>query len=225
MKTYWDYQEHERAEMSMQDVEQLLDVELMTKGVAKVEPPEYITDNVPAMPDLTQKEYFQIGDCDLLFATSQQAAAVLKQNPLKTSYNYNSTGYDYKYPVQVEPVIKTILMYDPAELGEYAKRIQEVKRIQGLNAELKSDYEKATKAQNEVFQGVWDDWNEQRNRLKRMQRIQTTYDEYVKMADGNATAAKKFLVKTYSRDDIIAASLWFQQDMVEPEQSTEDTDQ
>ena len=40
MKTYWDYSEKERAKLTEEEIKELLDVELMTKGIKKITAPE-----------------------------------------------------------------------------------------------------------------------------------------------------------------------------------------
>ena len=72
MKTYWDYTERERSEMTEDQVTALLDVELMSKGVLKVVAP--ILNKIEPV-DLPTETKYEAGG--ILFVTVEQAQAFL----------------------------------------------------------------------------------------------------------------------------------------------------
>jgi hypothetical protein len=204
MKTYWDYSEKERSQMSEEDVRSLLDVELMSKGVLKVVEPtlrEIKTFNI------SQITYYEVNG--VFFETADQAQKFLELNPLTSEYDYYGAGYDYKYAAPGSREIKQVMLYDRQEVLNLKIVLTENKIAKEENEKIVRMYNKATEEQNEVFKGVWDDWFDQKNRAFEHQKIQDTRAKYLELAKGDAGIAEIFLKKVFSEDAIAASDKWF----------------
>jgi hypothetical protein len=214
MNRYWDLTEKQRSELTGDQVRAFLDVELMEKGVARVAKPELQPVEEIALPTTT---YFEInrrgeyGDqgTDLLFVTAEDAAAFIKLRPMwkESRWQY---GSDRKYAEPgKEMAIKTINLPSEADVSNAAVVLKQNEAAEDANREAKEGYANAIKAVEDATKGVWDDWNECREKSSRCAKVQATREEYLKLCDGSTATAEAFLGKVFSQAEIDESNAWF----------------
>lgn len=209
MKTYWDYSEKERSEMGEEQIRALLDVELMSKGVKKVEAP--ILKPVKSV-EIETEVWFEVGD--VFFKTAEQAQQFLALNPKHSTYEY-SCGYDYHYAAEIESEIKQSSLYSRQALLDLASILKENKAAKAYNEDISSAHEKRTEEVDKVLNGVWEDWYECKTKAAQHRKVLETRSEYMKLTDNNADLADTFLKKVYSTEEIKEADAWFGDDAEE----------
>lgn len=203
MKTYWDYTNKERSEMSEQEVSAFMDAELMSKGVLKVLAPTLrsITPiNIPT------SVYFQVGN--VVFKDVTQAEAFLKLSPARENYDYN-VGYEFKYAELLETEIKQVRYYSRQDLLTLKSELSKNNESKKHNDSVQIEYEKAIKKVNDVTNGVWEDWYDQRRTAERHQKLRDTEADYIKLTNGDVDIARTFLLKVYSQEQINETYAWF----------------
>ena len=204
MKTYWDYTEKERSEMSESEVSSMLDVELMSKGVLKVASP--IIREIASV-DTQFVIYFDCGG--VIFKDIEQAEQFLKLNPMRENYDYN-VGYDYKYAKPVEAEIKQVRLFNLSDLTNLKSILIKNNESRKHNETVREEYDKAIKKVNEVTNGVWEDWYSQKKTLEYHKKLKDTEAEYLNLTGGDAALALVFLNKVYSQSEIDEANAWFE---------------
>lgn len=196
MKTYWDYAEKERAKLTEQEVSNLLDVELMTKGVKKIIAPELKPIQEVSIASETWVEVDGV-----FFKTADLAQKFLALDPRKSTYEY-ACGYDYHYACPLEQKIEQKSLYAHQDLLNLATVLKQNNQAKEENIKLTEAYNKNIKEQEKILNYVWEDWWNCKRRAEELNRIIATKQEYLKMADDNEDLAMAFLKKIYSDEDI-----------------------
>lgn len=206
MKTYWDYTEKERSEMTEENVRALLDTELMTKGVLKVE--DVKLREVPTV-QIDKETWYEVNG--VLFKTAEQAAKFLELDPHRSNYNY-SYGSEFSYAEPIDTYyrdIKQVKMCNRTQVMNLGKTLAEIKQAREHNEKATASQGEAMKAVDKVLCGVWEDWYAQQAQAKRHEKIIQTFKEYEKMTDGDTAMAMEFLKKAFTEDEIQEANAWF----------------
>ena len=196
MKTYMEYSEKERANLTEEEVKALLDLELMIKGIEKVTAPtlEPIQDVSAANETL-----FEVGG--IYFETMEDAEKFLSLNPRASTYDYGP-GYNYQYTIAIKPLITQTKKYLQQSVLELSSVLKQNKSVQERNEKLLSDYTTAKKEQDAILDVVWKDWWRCKDRECELQKIRDIKKEYLKMTEGNDELAMQFLEKIHSVTDI-----------------------
>lgn len=215
MKRYWDYSEKERSEMEREQVQSLLDVELMEKGVLKVKP--LVLREVTRVNPGDAKNLFQIvfkgkyGSetvSEFAFETMEQAKALIDLNPQFTDYDY-SVGDKFRYyKPMLEAKIQPVELYPECVIANAKSKLKEAKAIEDENTKAKAEHDKDCREVEKACSGVWDDWNDCRSRASEHHRVIDTLADYTKTA-GDTETAMRFLRKVYSDERIQEAHEWF----------------
>ena len=203
MKTYWDYTDKEQSEMTSEAVQSLLDVELMTKGVMKIEPP--ILREIESV-EIPRESFFEVNN--VFFKTIEQAEVFLKLMPYSSTYDYN-VGYDWKHAEPFNTSIKQVQLYKHNGLLNLKSILVKNKESKEANEKALSDFNKAEKCMQEVYNGVWNDWHTKRELGASYKKVIDTFEEYKKMTNNDESLALSFLLKVHSEDKFNKAKEWF----------------
>jgi hypothetical protein len=218
MRTYWGLSERDRAELSREDVERYADVELMTKGVLRVEAPKL--EPVPQAPD-TDLEVFTVtcrhfGSSDIYFATEEQARSFLALRPMRRANHYVNGSFIYYVEPDVEwgVTVERAVSKGLADLrrAEFAAAIELKKR----NDAAIDAHQKAITAQQEALSDMWRDWHRQQGKAHNLKRVVDTLESYTLTAGGDRSVAFRFLRKAFSDDVILEAVEWFEFEVPQP---------
>ncbi len=219
MKRYWDFEERERAEMTMEQVESLLTAELMEAGVVRVESPVLLSVDPVEIPGTTlygvKSGYYSLGGIG--FRSPEDAATAVKlMVALDSSY---IGGKDYKVinensdAITIEPVA----IHSRADLANHKSAVEKSAANKKANEAALVEYKKQTEAVDKVCDGVWDDWRDCQNTLADLRRVIRTLDDYTKTCDGDKSTAMKFLAKAFPAPQIQQAREWLDPDYVAEE--------
>jgi DNA-directed RNA polymerase subunit N (RpoN/RPB10) len=205
MKTYWDYSEKERSEMTEEQVRSMLDVELMEKGVLKVEPPVLRpVENI----EVARQTYFEAGS--ILFKTAEEAHSFLALHPHKEGYDYSGAGYDYKYAQPLESEVRQVSMCIKQDVVNLSTTLAKNKEAKTWNEQAEQKYKKACEAQNKVLDGVWEDWYRCRDLTLQHKKVIDTRAEYLQLTNRDEALARTFLAKVFTEEEIKDAMEWFE---------------
>lgn len=198
MKTYWENSEVERMNMKHEEVQSLIDIELMTKGIIKVNPPSF--KEIKSLDQFEKVIYYEVSG--ILFKTMEQASAFVQLNPLKEAYDYYGAGYDFKYAESADNSIKTVHLFKADDIKINQGVFKWNKTAKEYNEAEEKKYKKELETMDAATSPVWDDWNEKQATRYKCDRINETYQDYLKMTEGNEQLARDFLTKIYSESEI-----------------------
>lgn len=208
MNRYWDLSEKQRAELSQEEVAAFLTVELMEKGVVKVEEPEYLpVEEIPG-PDLVVYR-LKAGwrKSEIAYLSAEEAANASK-NAVVLADHYASGNTTNHVSEDKEIEIEPQKVYSLDSFTRNKVMIDRNKAAEASNKQLRDDYATAIRAQDDAMNGLWDDWNECRGKDRVNKRVVETYNQYLKNCKGQADIAFVFLSKAYTVEQIREAFAW-----------------
>lgn len=208
MKTYWDYSEKERAELTHEDVAKLIDFELMEKGVLKVAP--LVLEGVTE-PKLPTVEVFRvvIGTYDrvnVAFRRIEDAQTFIAMQPIMIAHDWE-TQREHMKSLDA-PKIELVAAVDEHVIANHKNELKRIAAARAENERKSSAHRKAMEAVEQASKGVWDDWYEVIDRKRQAERIAATRVEYLRMTDGNAELADAFLAKAFDVEQRKSAAVF-----------------
>lgn len=217
MKLYHDYTEKERANMTQEQVEALLDSELMSEGVLKPAAPILKEIKVPQLGErktffrLTGKSRYGSDEhTSVAFPSVDAARRFIELGAVKVEYDYECGGQDYEYAIpMVSHSISTVELYDQQTINTYRSQLTSNKAAMESNARAQDEYKKACEASSRVTEAVWSDWHECLRTQSKHQKVIDTYAEYTRMCNGDTETAAKFLNKIFNTTEVDQAFEWF----------------
>lgn len=204
MKRYWDYDEKERAELTEEQVRELLDYELMEKGVLKV---PALSIEVPRPVDIPTRKVFTIQvdaytKLGVAFDTIEAAQSFLALKPMMRVESYAEKAH-------CKPLDKaTVAIEDlPSESDVATRRqaLRENQKIEARNVEAKHEHDAALMEIDEATSGIWADWRSCLAAKAKREKVSATFGEYKRLTDGNEGLARTFLAKVFSSSEIADA--------------------
>lgn len=203
MKTYWDHTEEERAQLTKEEVESLLPLELMEQGIVRPPPLELEPEE---HPPLDRKSFFCVTyeggrwgreSFDLLFVTFEDAKALLDLKPAAISLNVGESS-----AVQIrDPKIETIELPSHEDVMAMKGAYEDYEAAKSRNRKARERHAEQTEEVERVCKPVWDDWRRCRERKAYLDRVRATFDDYYELS-GSSDVARRFLGKAYAADDI-----------------------
>lgn len=216
MKTYFEYSDAERANLTEQQIQAMLDVELMSSGVLKPSAPKFTP---VILPEAIGKRRVYYGvqakgkygsdeDTAVVFDTSEKASAFIALGPMLQDYNYEA-GADYRYvqPLR-EPKICVHELFTFEDVNAVLSELKKNKAATQANEKAQSEYQRDLQAVEKITQDVWSDWFKQREQLGRCQEVIKTYEQYLVLTSGNSELALTFLEKAYKSDMLKTTREW-----------------
>lgn len=212
MQRYWDYSEKERSELTAEQVEALMVVELMEKGVAKIERPILAEVVTPELPTTTFYEVQHKGDYSntstgYVFATLAQAQAFVDAKPIEIANEYPAYT-KYAKPCNGFAVCPVELPSMQAYLDNKLA-LEKAKAAKESNDKALKEYNDKAEAMHKATNGVWADWRECRQSALDNKRVIDTLAEYTTICDGDRSKAFVFLGKAFQHEQIQAACEWY----------------
>ena len=220
MKTYDDYTEIERANLTAEQVENLLKYELMKRGILMPQQP--VLESVPETVVLEKTTAYQImvgsSTIHALFETSEKAL-----DAARLMCGYADTEYpgSYRDPVTIlkdgDARAIAVQVVDQATYAKHQSALRARSLVIDRNEKTIEEFRKASKQMDEAVEWVWNDWREKCAQKWQAEKVQRTFAEYLQMCEGNAQLASRFLDKVFSAEEIADAKLFVQIDYLPPE--------
>jgi hypothetical protein len=210
MKRYWDLSEKERAALTDTDVEALLSIELMERGVLRVEPPtpEPVPEVPPPKLEVWQVVISQWNHAPIVFDAAEQAFAFLKLSPMEAKSVYLGSGsVENAEPYPASASVAKVLMYSAAEIAQHRTVLALAAAASDRNQKAESEYQEALAREQKETSALRDDWRECQRKALNVRKVLGTFDEYKRLA-GNEWTASAFLVKAFDRGTIARAEEW-----------------
>jgi len=203
MKTFNDYSELEKANLTEVEVQALLKYELMELGIVKPSEPELLPED--EAPVLQSKVYYQpylksySGLC-CAFATAKEAEAFLKLNPLILESEYPSYVSTVESPKETK--VESVQAISKADFSKSESQLNKAKKNKEKNETATNSYNEEVKKSNDATSYVWDEWMECGRKKKNAEKVLELYDQYLEDCEGNEEIAVRFLGKVYSVNEI-----------------------
>lgn len=205
LKTYWDYTEKERSEMSEEQVKGFIDSELMINGVLRVIPPKLRT--VEEINIAEGDIWFEV--LNVVFDDIEKAKKFIELEPKTHNYNYH---FESKYRYVEEPYslsIQSIKLISKEKYGEISGALKKSEKDREFNEKIQKEYEEASEKMEKIINRLYEDWYRCLELKRKYESILDTYDEYLIICEGDSAMAKTFLGKVYIADDILSYEEWF----------------
>lgn len=216
MKTYWEYDEQERAALTSEQVEALMDAELMTKGVLKPVAPKLHA--IPASPlgeKLTvygirgKSKYGSDEHVGICFETAELAARFLELNPMVRDNDYE-VGSEFHYAKTLaDCAIVSETLFSMEQINLHRSALKNRKAKSEENEKLSSAFTKACNESDKVTRQVWSDWHALQSTKAEMQKVVNTFAEYKRMTSDDEPMAMNFLAKVFNERKVAQAREWF----------------
>lgn len=218
LKTYWDLSERDRAELTREDVERYADVELMTKGVLRVEAPKL--EPVPQAPE-PDLEIFTVtaaghAKIDIAFATTEQARAFVDLKPMRRDSHYVNGSWIYYVEPETEWKIGAERECSKGLADLRRDEFRQAHEVKARNEKASDAYQKALTAQQEALSDMWSDWHRQQGKAHNLKRVVDTLESYTLTASGDRSVAFRFLRKAFDDETILEAVEWFEFEVPQP---------
>lgn len=208
MKTYWDYTDRERADLTEKAVSHLCAVALMEAGIAEAVDPGPAPEPPTTGLTTTPTHVISVGySCDLVFDDLADAEAFLALQPRRVSYDYK-VGSQYCYAEPVELTIETKNLYRLDEINGVRSQLEAHEAAKDTHRRKQEAYRKQQEAISKATADIWSDWHEQQDTLATCKFIQATFRRYLELTEGDAVMARRFLVNTHGETAVVRAEEW-----------------
>ncbi len=197
MKRYQDYTKEEMAELTTEEVNRLIELEIAYEGIIPVEEPEL--KKVPTVDIKPSIEAYSV--YGLYFKDSDKAHTLAELDPLEDAYDY-SLGSEYKYLKKKESLICTkgvekVKFYDKNELTKISSLLKEKKDVEKQNESASQEWEEYNRSIQSIRDGVWDFYYKACNAKSKLETAQKHYEHHKVLADGNEEIAQNFFKEAY----------------------------
>jgi hypothetical protein len=199
MKTYWDVNEKDRADLTEEEMEKFFEIELMMNGEVIPKKPVFKEIEDPMEKLRGKREIkFSVGGISskTLFDTIEDANKFLELNPQRGEYIYE-VGYDYIYATKISDKIDQIVTYKKEDLEE----VKEDKTIyENRKKEYEEDLEEYRKQRSSVedlLSKIKEDKLERDKERRKLNEILQTYERFLTLAEGDSDIARTFLEEKY----------------------------
>lgn len=210
MNRYWDLSEKERAALTSEQVESMLAVELMEKGVVRVEPPVMLPVDFKKPPSTRMyriKHDRCYGESGVAYPTVEDAERAM-MNAIAVASEYVAGENAYYIHPTAELSVTAIDIASRADIAACKSSNEKANENKKTNDAANREYDIAVRAVTDATEGVWSDWHVCCAKQSRYQRIVDTFAEY-KTLCGSDILAATFLGKVFSPEEISAANKWF----------------
>ena len=181
MNRYWDMTKRERAELTHEQIEALLTVELMEKGVVKIDPPNLIPVIPIPEPDMVlYAPKAGYGTPDYGYRTADEAARMLN-GAVTISSDYIG-GKSIKTAKTEDLEIAEVKVYSKELLTTHRVAIEKNNAAELENSKAKKLWEEADKKVSDATKSLWSDYYECQSLATRMCKVRDTYKEYVALS-------------------------------------------
>lgn len=202
MKTFQDYTDLEKANLTEEEVEKLLKYELMELGVVAPQKPELLPEDEP---EFEERIYYRpslksYSGLDCVFETAKEAEQFMNLKPLIFSTEYPSYRNTFADPEEIR--VEAVKVISKSDYESSKGLIEGAASNKTKNKEAAEKYEEALQSVSAATNHIWTEWAECRNKKSEAERLTGIYDQYVEDCDGDEKIALKFLRKAFSDSEI-----------------------
>lgn len=210
MRTYWDLSVKEKSELSAEELDAYVSIELMTEGLVRPLKPELaIVEEVPE-PDtdlwMLKAGYSHVG---VGYLSAEDAANALKGAVSVESEYYGNYSASKSKIGTGKVSFEHCRVYSSESAAANRKLIERAEAAKKANEKATEQHEKDNKAISEALERLYTDYHECCATAAKMSRVKSVFADYLKTAGGDAEVAEKFLLKAFTAPDVTAAKEWY----------------
>jgi hypothetical protein len=199
MTRYWNLTIRQRTELTEEQLQKLLQVELMENGIVPAIEPA-LQDVPVAEPPNTIG--WRIGN--VVFLEHASVEKFLQLAPCQADYEHRA-GYENKVLKPYSQQVDMVQLYDEPAMQRNLAALQEAHAAKTHNEKAMKEYRAACDANHNATRALMDDYADCKRQLAEAEQVVRTFDEYVELADGNYHSAARFLAAAYKGRDVVAA--------------------
>jgi hypothetical protein len=207
MISYSSYDRLVLANLTDEEVQKLVEIELAYNEVVPVAPPEPLTTEDIGLRKTVQA--FKVGS--LVFMRLNEAELVRDLMPLKDDYDC-AAGWNHKFLVPGDFNVETVFFYSQADVVKHASQLRAIEKQQEKYRAAKNEYDSFLQAAGKARDLVWDAVYTARSYQKKITTARETLASYIELSNGDETVATAFFRDTYkNQPDVLEAVLGIKQ--------------
>lgn len=212
---FWDLSTKERAALKEEDLRAMINVELMEKGVLRVEAPKMeeiaevelhtrtmFTVECEEKSDRYNKETFPV-----CWPTEEEAVRFLSSGALVLKRDWR-LGNEYQHVAPSTLKVVAIQVYDYAELVNAKSALDENEAKKKRNKEAMDAFAAASKRVEETTRDLWSVYYGAVATAEEMKSLTRTWNDYMEMTGKQPDIAARFLMKAVGRDKLAEFFEW-----------------
>ncbi|TVM02839.1 MAG: hypothetical protein CV087_08260 [Candidatus Brocadia sp. WS118] len=214
MKTVDEYTAQELVELSSEELERLVDIEVMKSGIVlpdvPTKPGDFKIEKTAAVWEICNGS-----EVICAFPSEEIAQAVLSASKgefLKESYIYE-IGYEFKFmeACKKADIVKRYV-YDESDLRARAKKLKVSSSEKTIYENKKREYDEAfgkiQRLRDHVMSAYWQAMSDKEN----AEKIYRTFERYKQLSNGDSDIALGFLKNAFTGDAIENANTFLSAD-------------
>jgi len=208
MNRYWDLSQKQRSKLTDEQVEAMLVVEKMEKGVFDPEPPQLQPIEECPAPDVTMYgPKARYSKPDLVFVSPEDAAK-FSTKACRVESEYIGDSSICVLGAEGDMEIEAVHLYSREAFLKYRSLLEKNGSAKKHNEAEQSKFNDAKKKLDAAVSGVWSDYWECQSQARDCKKVMDTFSEYTRICDGDEVKAFTFLGKAFDKDEIRTAFEW-----------------
>lgn len=202
MKRYTEYTNEELIELTQEEIQNLIELEIAFAGIMPVMEPQ-----LPNLASIDLKKELTLYEVNgMLFKNAEEAQQVLKMDVWEENYDYGGAGYDYKYGEKKDLNMSVVMYYEKEQIWKVRQALTENKRLNDSYNQEKSAYDKFIKETKNIRESVRAAVDNAWTWKNDLDHAKSVYEKYLRLADGNEAIAQSFFRNAFKvRNDVIDA--------------------
>lgn len=194
MKRYNEYSKNELAQVSQEELQTLIDLELAYAGILpEIKPTELPPFDAGIKPTETFYEVFGV-----LFKNQADAITVSGMEVVHEGCDYYGAGYNYKYGESKDSTaVSTKVLYKRDDVIRLKSILVTRKEVEEVYQEANKKYSKFSEATSNIRSKVNNAYYEACDFVHRVELAEQMLEKYRILADGNEEIAKNFFQNAY----------------------------
>jgi len=205
MKRYYDLSREELCDLSSEEIQNLIDLEIAYAGILPILEP-----NPPKLTDVViEKNVKMYRVHGLLFKSNEDAAIIANMDVYQESYDYYGAGYDYKYAERRDnEAVTTVNFYNKDRVKNLRADLSINKELKDKYDKDKSEYDKWYKETSTIRDKVRGAINKAWEEKRELELAQSMFQKYLRLADNDEEIARTFFRDAYVNKPEIIAELF-----------------
>lgn len=198
MKRYTDLTKDELADLTDEDLQRYIDIEIAYAGITPVIEPVPVPDFDPGIkPKVKAYEV-----CGIVVKDIKDAQTIAGMKTYSADYDYYGSGSNYKYLTERynRDEIKTIYFYEKDDVTRIKAQLKDRKDTVDHYNEMKGDWDKYQEKTSSCRSEVMTAYREAVHYQRRVEHGKQQYERYLKLAEGETSIANRFFSDAFKDD-------------------------
>lgn len=195
VKRYNDLTVTELANLTEDQIQHYIDVEIAYEGIIPCEQPI-----LEAEPEIIIKPTVAATECrTILFVKEEDALTFSKMEILTIGYS-NKAGYNYGYLVpesECNNTVRPVTYYKKSDVIDLAVQLEKAKRIKNENDSKLKEWNKYQSDTSDIVSSVFKAVSDAKTEVAEIKQAQKVFQKHIELAEGNREVALKFFHDAY----------------------------